>query len=174
MDEAKKLATQMKLPLGDTFPKGVQNEQIETFQKHFDINFPLELVMWLRFTNGPCIGPSGIFGINTIRKNLDIGYYFGLYPDWAKKKFIPIAGDGCGNVYVILHGFSQDPIAFIDVAEDNKIPAFLVASDLWHFFCFYLLNWIGETGWPFDREKVLRFDPHLIDMSGAPKAWEVE
>ena len=67
---------------------------------------------------------------------------------WRDRGWLPVAGDGCGNQYVLVsHGI-----------------AYVVASDLWTFLRFLLLRETGDGRWPFDRRAVIAADPELAGL----------
>ena len=128
-------------------------------------------------SNGPCVGPGGLYGIKTIRKHLDIEVYLEMFPGWQTKKWIPIAGDGCGNHYILA---TQDdygagfPVLFIDCSMDDESPAFIVASDIGHFLAFLLGKELGVSGWPFDEASVVHADPSIRHFQGVALPWDVK
>ena len=105
---------------------------------------------------------------------VDIEFYYGLHPSWKNKNRIPVAGDGCGNFYLMAtnddFGYGR-PIFFVDTLEDPDEPCYLVASDLWHFLSFLLRKELGETGWPFMKEIVVEKDPAIENYHGIPYPW---
>ncbi len=140
---------------------------------------PCELREWLEFTNGPRIGPGGVFGIRPYDEWYDIEYYYtpALYPEWLTKGWIPIASDGCGDYYVIAthpDWGPGSPVLFLDKAKELLAPEYLVASDLWHFLRFYLAKELGERGWPFTRDMVLSVDPGLAGRPTSILPWGQE
>lgn len=123
--------------------------------------------------NGPCIGPGGLYGIRTERGSLDAIEIVAGYPTWISSGWLPVAGDGCGNFYVILmsaHGGC--PVGFIETIASTDQIAYVVASDLWHFLTGLLERELGDRDWPFMRDYVLRRDPKLAECKMAPLPWE--
>lgn len=57
---------------GEQLPSGATKELFEKAEKCNGLLLPSDLKQWLMITNGPCVGPGGIFGIFTKRKSLDI------------------------------------------------------------------------------------------------------
>lgn len=41
--------------------------------------------------------------------------YLGLFPEWTLKGWLPVAGDGCGNYYVLL---ADGSVGFVETASD--------------------------------------------------------
>jgi hypothetical protein len=168
------LLTKVRRPPGETLPRGVSEGDLEEFSDRTGIPLPNDLRKWLMLTNGPCVGPGGLFGIRPIREFLDIETCLGLYPQWKEKQRIPIAGDGCGNYYVMP---TQDeygkgfPVLFFDTIESLDVPAYIVASDLSHFLVFLLEKELGSKGWPFDEKEVAQKDPRITEFVGVPLPW---
>ena len=93
---------------------------------------------------------------------------------WKSKKWIPIAGDGCGNYYLLAtsHEYGRGrPVFFVDTHEDPNEPSYLVASDLWHFMSFLLRKELGESAWPFRKEFVVEEDPAIESYHGLRYPW---
>jgi hypothetical protein len=167
-----RLATQKGV---QAIPPGTGEVEIREFEARTGLSVPLAFREWLKVTNGARLG-DGVFGIGT-EAYLDIEETLRLYPQWLGKGYIPIAGDGCGNFYVIDSGNRQPPqcpVLFIDTISDPESPAYAAASDPWHFLYFYFARHLGETSWPFDKHAVLRIDPFLVEVTSAPRPWEAE
>lgn len=132
------------------------------------IQVPDELRQWLRLCRGTTAGPGGIFGVGH-RDTRDIAFVESLHPKWRSLGWVPVAGDGFGNHYVIDMSAKQ-AIGFIESTSDDQTIVFYVASGLETFLTEWLLSDIERTGWPFDRAYVTRVDPRLLDLSPLP--WE--
>lgn len=163
-------------PEQSSLPPGIDDTVIDSFVGRTGLPVPHPLREWLRFTNGPRIGPGCVFGIATpdAWTNIETYYTENMYPTWLTKGWIPIAGDGCGDYYVVSvcsEGFGN-PVLFLDQSSELLIPEYVVASDLWHFLRFYLGRELGERGWPFRREFVLSLDPELAHYANAPLPWD--
>jgi hypothetical protein len=160
-----------ELPLGST------DANIDGFERRTGVMIPPMLRDWLKFTNGPGIGAGGTRGLRTPHPHNDIERSYGLHPEWLRRGWIPIAGDGCGDYYVVAtrpEDGPGHPVLFIDCHIDRDRPTYVAGSDLLHFLEFYLGYELGERGWPFDREFVLRKDPYLALYTTVPKAWELD
>jgi len=153
-------------------PPGVSTDVIDAFTKRTNIAVPEDLQVWLRHANGLSIGPGGLYGIQTARKGLDIEYHYRIFPQWKVKCWIPIAGDGNGNYYILDSHTGGNPILFVDVHEDPDLPTFIVASNIWHFLAFLLKRELNEPGWPFRREYVILHDPSIIQYLNVRMPWE--
>jgi cell wall assembly regulator SMI1 len=176
VEEVKKLAREaLRDPAEPVLPEGASDQDIAEFESRTGLIVPLALREWLKFTNGPGIGAGGVRGIRTPHPADDIERCYDLHAGWKDKGWIPIAGDGCGNYYVIVSGDaigSRSPVFFINRHSDPMKLSYIVASDLWRFLRFYLRRDLGERGWPFDREKVLLEDPVLSGCEAATLPWE--
>lgn len=175
MEQISELLHQVPRPPEDSIPSGVTDEEIAHFEERTGIVVPAMLRRWLRVTNGPCVGPGGFYGIQPLRSHLEIEEYLNLFPDWKKRQWIPVAGDGCGNHYIIptQNEFGLGyPVLFIDVGRAVDSPSYVVASDLEHFVVGTLRKEMGDAGWPFSRDRTLAFDPGLSDFHAVPFPWE--
>jgi hypothetical protein len=174
IEQISELLNQVPRPPEDPIPSGVTDEEIAQFEDRTAIIVPAMLRSWLRVTNGPCVGPGGFYGIRPLRSHLDIEESLKQYPDWSKRQWIPVAGDGCGHHYIIptQNEFGLGyPVLFIDVGMAVDSPSYVVASDLEHFIVGILRKEIGDTGWPFRRTNTLTFDPQLLGYHGVPFPW---
>jgi hypothetical protein len=142
-------------------PSGLKDEAILEFEKRSGLSMPPEQAEFLRLSNGPCVGPGGIFGIRPAMDFLDIENVLGMHPGWRGRGWVPVAGDGCGNVYVAVHSGKDWPVVFIDTMEDAEQPAFVVASGVLVFIVSLLEKELGKTGWPFNQAEVTRSDPRI-------------
>jgi hypothetical protein len=159
---------------GTSLPGGVLDAELAAFSSRTRIAVPDELKVWLKLTNGPCIGPGGLFGIRTLRSSMDMESYLELYPAWKKKKWLPIAGDGCGNYYIMPTQYDYGrgfPVLFVETSISGDKPAYIVASDIEHFLMFLLEQELGSKAWPFDREAVTKKDPNILQFVGVPLPW---
>ena len=91
------LLYQVPRPPEESVPLGVTDEELAQFEERTGLVVPAMLRSWLSLTNGPCVGPGGFYGIHPLRSHLDIEGYLSQFPDWKKREWIPVAGDGCGN-----------------------------------------------------------------------------
>ena len=126
---------------------------------------PPALRDWWRFTNGPCIGPGGMYGIRPQREELDVEGVYPYHPEWRLRNWVPIAGDGCGNDYVLAADGSLGPslpVFFYEHEQSDPVRVeYVVASGLWPFLRFLLRYEMGERGWPFNQTTVLAIDPEI-------------
>lgn len=178
--EVRELAARVSRdPTQPQLPAGIGDAEVRAFEKRTGITVPKSLREWLRFTNGPRIGIAGVLGICTPDPFDDIEHY---YEDasrvaWRDRGWIPIAGDGFGNFYVVstkARDGRGNPVLFIDCGRDPSTPAYVVASGVWQFLRFYFRKDLGQKGWPFNRDMVLLEDPALRDYVTVPRPWEAD
>lgn len=162
-------------PPGEPIPAGIGDIEFADFQRRTGLELPEDVKSFLRITNGPCVGPGGLYGIRPIRSNLAINSVLSGRPEWEKRKWIPIAGDGCGNQYLLATaqefgpGF---PVFFVDVIREPNLPTYIVGSEIGRFLIFLLERELGEKRWPFNKEYVTQNDPAIVRFSGLPLPWE--
>jgi hypothetical protein len=95
---------------------------------------------------------------------------------WGARKWLPVAGDGCGNYYLLASandfgaGF---PVVFVEPTVDVSSPAYVAASGLWNFLDFMLSKELAKSGWPFGMAEVVARDPGILRVTGVPLPWEV-
>lgn len=174
-EEIMDLLHRVPKPPGYTLPAGIDLSEISHFEARTKIALPENLCRWLTLCNGPLVGPGGIFGIRTSTPSLDLEALLRLFPIWKSLQWVPVAGDGCGSYYVLdnsHHTINSYPIYFVDHEGGYEVPAYVVASDLWHFLRFLLANEIYESKWPFDKPYVTAQDPAIIELEGlVPFPW---
>lgn len=159
-------------PPGEPRPAGATQQEIQSAEVELGFQLPLQLRQFLEFLNGPCMGPGGIFGVRTPRRDLDILGILQLYPEWSERHWIPVAGDGCGNYYVVIADDAQSSaVFFVEPTSSSKEPAFIVASDYFHFLSFLLRKELGEKQWPFNKDFVMANDPDIQLSARAPLPW---
>jgi len=174
MSAISELLAEVPKPPGEGLPPGLADADLQAFSERTGIPLPPDFAQWLKFSNGPCVGPGGVFGIGTSRSALDIESYLTIYPAWKLKKWIPVAGDGCGNYYLLATqgefgpGF---PVFFVDTSASSNSPAYIAASDIEHFLIFLLEKELGRTRWPFDRATVAEQDPMVFHFQKVPLPW---
>lgn len=156
----------LEKPPGEGIPPGLGQADLDAIENRIGFRLPNVFRTWLMITNGPCVGPGGVVGVNTVRKLQDLEAIYELYPNWKTKRWIPVAGDGCGNYYVLVYSEHElEPIVFVDVMENPDEPAFIAASDLWHFLDFLFRSEIGKSGWPFSEAEVVQRDPKIVETA---------
>jgi cell wall assembly regulator SMI1 len=159
--------------------QSVSDEDLWRFEENFGLEVPDDLRNWLKIFNGVEIGPGNLYGINTGWDATNIETYLEI-SGWAAKHWIPVAGDGCGNYYVMDWSEPENfgyPIYFIDGLHVDR-PDYIVGSTIWPFIEGLLLReQRGDAGrwWPFDEERMLQHDPALRHYRGpAPLPWRAD
>lgn len=97
---------------------------------------------------------------------LDIEARYRGYPHWRVRGWIPIAGDGLGNYYVLdttRRTRSGHPILFLDHEQSEveicDTPNYVAASNLWSFLRYLFLDELHAAYNLFDEWDALRQDP---------------
>jgi len=172
-----KLLTEVPQPPEESLPAGISDRECDSFEERTGIHLPDDVRQWLEVSNGPCVGPGGLYGIQPQRPHLDMEKFLELFPSWRMRKWIPLAGDGCGNHYVIptqAEYGSGYPVLFIETNSTSDAPSFIAASDIDHFLVSLLEKELGVEGWPFDEGYVTSTDPGITRFLGVPLPWMAE
>lgn len=167
MAEILTLLNQVRKPPEQGGPVGAGVAQLNALRDSMGFDLPRELQYWLVQCNGLIAGPGGLYGTGTGDDFLDIEAKYEFYPQWRTNKWIPIAGDGHGNTYVLDVGrqcIDADAVFFIDSMESVDTPAYIVASGVLSFLRFLLGREAGEVGWPFRREFVVARDAVVLTV----------
>lgn len=162
-------------PPEEELPAGLSDQECTRFEERTGLVMPPDLRAWLNISNGPCVGPGGLYGVCPPRMHLDIESYYDMYPTWRTRGWIPVAGDGCGNQYVLVTKREYGnglPIVFVESTSDHEMPAYIVASDIRHFLLFLFLRELGQCGWPFDEAIVTQNDPAIMTFHDVPLPWQ--
>ncbi|SIM87955.1 hypothetical protein [Micromonospora cremea] len=94
------------------------------------------------------------------------------YAGWLQLGWLPVAGDGFGNSYVLLiRGPLAGCVAFVEAIADPDEIAYVAASNLWTFLRFLFEKELGAKGWPFGSKVVLAADPDLAQIPGDLLPW---
>jgi cell wall assembly regulator SMI1 len=171
------LLAQAPQPPGEALPGGISDSECDAFEQRTGIRLPDEVRQWLKVSNGPCVGPGGLYGIRPQRSHLDIETFLEMFPSWRTRKWIPVAGDGCGNYYVIptqAEYGSGYPVLFVDTNSTSDTPSFIVASNIGHFLVSLLEKELGREGWPFNESYVTKADPEITRFVGVSLPWTAE
>lgn len=156
---------------------GATPEQLAGLKSRLRFVLPDIYLSWLRICNGMLVGPGGLYGTETAKEFLDVEWVLGQYPGWMNSAWLPIAGDGTGNHYIIdvsRSHIDRDAVFFVDVSDDSDALAFIVASNLTQFLKGLLRRELGDRRWPFNASYMLNIDPDIALV--APSAllpWKV-
>ena len=173
-DEALKLLPFMKTPPDEGIPEGASASAIQMAENRLGLKYPSDFREWLMVTNGPPIGRGGMLGIHPVGCSEDIENVLKFYSAWVSNNWIPVAGNGCGDYYVLVHESEKmNSVAFIDCAFDSDRIAYVIASNLWTFLRYYFESELADsdTEWPFNKDETLKNDPDLLN-SRLPLPWE--
>lgn len=159
----------------DSPPTGATAADLRQLRDDLGFDLPEVLTRWLSTCNGSFAGEGGLFGANLTgtRTFLDIYSYVASSPSWRERRWIPLAGDGCGDYYILdaSHShFPGDAIFFVDQSDYDALD-YAVASDLPTFLRQHLLRSLDQDPeldqaprWPFDQATTLAVDPRLADL----------
>ena len=115
--------------------RGASPEELVALGDRLGTPVPTELVDWLRICRGEAIGEGGVFGVRPDWPSLDIAGVASLFPMWRPLGWIPVAGDGCGNYYVLQPDGS---VGFVDIMVDPVMVDATRAGSLAQFLIGYL------------------------------------
>ena len=198
-DEVRQLLAEAEAaaPEDVTLAEGASEEEIAGFEERTGLRVPAELREWWRLHNGSPFGDGGFYSIATAEGDYD------WHPLWRERGWIPVGGDGCGDTYVLDSRPASGPrgIYFIEHESDQSRLEYVVASDLWQFLRFNLVDeqrhreWDqacdaldeaeGEDAeieypeepdslWPFNQEYVVAQDPEIVNCTSGPLPWHAD
>ncbi len=161
-----------------TIPVGASVKQIEAFERRIGLTLPPTYKNWLSRFNGAPIGPGGIYGVDCPYMYWDLESNQNAdKPRICRTGWLEIAGDGCGNSYVLAAkgGFDLlEPIFFQQALfhRSEHKATFIAASNMLAFVAGLLLREMEVFHWPFDREKTLQLDPEIGIARGIQFPWD--
>jgi SMI1 / KNR4 family (SUKH-1) len=156
---------------GNSFSGGANDAEIASLQQAVAGPLPADLVDWLRVCKGDLIGPGGLYGVRHTANVTDIASVLDWFPHWRERGWLPVAGDGNGDYYVLItNGESAGCVGFVDQSDFDTID-YLVATNLWTFLWFLLRRDGGDRRWPFDRNHVLAHDPGMATIPTDLQPW---
>ncbi len=167
LQSIKALLHGMPLPPNQPLPAGVTDGALAMAERRLKQTLPRQWKALLRLSNGPCVGPGGLFGIRPALEFLDSEALLESYPHWVASGWIPVAGDGCGNYFVAVPHNGLWPVVFVEMTVDPTRPAYVVASSILRFVVALLEKEAGATGWPFDERTVMASDPGMPALETA-------
>ncbi|GIF77127.1 SMI1/KNR4 family protein [Asanoa siamensis] len=167
---ARLLITAVREP-GRSYPDGADDAEIADLRRIVGRPLPTELVEWLRLCKGDAIGPGGLYGVPHDGHADDIASVLASFPGWRDRGWLPVAGDGSGDYYVLItDGKLAGHVAFIDQSDFDAL-GYIVATTIWTFVRSLLLADAGDRRWPFDRGHVLGLDPAMAHVPAALLPW---
>jgi hypothetical protein len=147
---------------------GAAPEQLSALDETLGYPAPPSVRTWLTLCNGYLAGPGNLYGSTTGTDFLDIASVLDIHPRWRAKQWLPVAGDGTGNEYIVdasrAH-LAGDGVFFVDVSEDPLALAYVVGSGLPEFLEFLLERELGDARWPFNADSVLARDPAIAEVT---------
>lgn len=193
--EAYRLASQA---FEETLLKCFDPRRAELFTATFGYALPDEYLEWLASCNGGyTVDLQVLYGLMNPEKcpeDLrhsdvveDTAWFARMYSedplllDVVGNRLAVVGADRCGDYYLLRcvpDAFGCRPVYFLDSL--NKEWMWIMASDWWHFIVGFLSSVIYDAEereapfwWPFERERVLAFDPALRHYEGTGLlAWE--
>jgi hypothetical protein len=91
--------------------RGATQTEISELERRLGRPIPEQLHDFLMICNGARIGPGGFFGQRPADPDIDLPAIGALWPDWKQKGWLPVAGDGCGNYFVMT---TDGQVGFVD------------------------------------------------------------
>ena len=154
----------------------VSDPALQRFTNKTGLIPPTSVVDWLKMCNGLQTRRGRLLGVEPLRRELDIELFYNANPEWRDLLWMPVAADGFGNFYVTpiqTTGIVSHPVMFLEMCSSAMAPAYVAASDIWHFVRGFLRRvYSGDRGWPFDRDLVSSFDPDMLTLKDLPMPWE--
>ena len=119
-EEVLRLAEIVPREPGVPHPPGATDAEIAAFAVLDGVTIPPEVRDWLLFTNGPRIGPGGVYGLKDFRK------VYGFMPGFKERLWLPLGTDGCGGYYVVLLVLLLDLLVLLPVLRSfHHLAAYL-------------------------------------------------
>jgi hypothetical protein len=167
--EVTRLAYEAVRAPGTLFPGGADDAEIADMQQAVARPLPADLVDWLRVCKGDFIGPGGLYGVRHSRYVANITSVLEWFPTWRERGWLPIAGDGNGDYYVLITNSELTGcVGFVDHFDTID---YLVATNLWTFLWFLLRRDGRDRRWPFDRNHVVAHDPGMATIPTDLQPW---
>ena len=126
----------------DDAPQGASEVELAVLSLRLGHGLPPVLSSWLTVCRGAAIGPGGVFGQRPDRPFLDMVSTLDLYPEWRTLGWLPVAGDGCGNYYVLAE---DGTVGFVDPMSNPGKFERQVSADLLSF----MTDLLGADQGPF-------------------------
>jgi len=114
----------------DDPPEGASAAELAMLSDRLGRSLPPLLRSWLSICRGAANGPGGLFGQLPDRPYLDMVRIRDLFPQWKSLGWLPVAGDGCGNYYVLTE---DGTVGFVEPMSDPGRLERQVSADLLSF-----------------------------------------
>jgi cell wall assembly regulator SMI1 len=155
--------------------------EVARFEKHYGILLDANCKEWLLISNGSDAGQGGFYGIGHEKNSIQINYE--VHPYWILAQWVPVAGDGFGNTYLVdcSDASTRGYIFFIDSYGDASKITYYVSSNFWMFMYMMLISNSNndydinecEDLWPFNKDFVLSIDPGIVKAPSELLPWNV-
>lgn len=185
IDIAKPLALQLwsdqRSRIATRFGPALEGAHLDALQARLGFALPPDLVEWLRVCNGAVtrtwahtflnVGDSAWHGY-------DIESTLALFGGWRDKQWIPFAGDGFGDYFLLVavEGRPHPDVTFWDHECDlESSTGCIVSSSLWHFLVNVLdpaLEDDPDSLWPFNADYTIGVDPDLLNLRQFTMPWD--
>lgn len=156
--------------------------KLSQFENRYGISLDHNFKEWLSISNGSHAGGGGFYGIGHSKDSIQLNFV--VHPYWILSQWVPVAGDGFGNTYLIdcsrtsIRGF----VFFIDSHNNASKITYYVASNFWMFMYLMLVgesdNYPDENEyedlWPFNKDFVLSIDPAIKNAPYDLLPWNVD
>jgi cell wall assembly regulator SMI1 len=152
--------------------RGATAAQIDQLEQDLGRSVPASLRAWYAICGGIHCAPGGLLGPAAQDSDVDIREVMSwpTHVGWAAAGWLPVAGDGNGDYYVLdttrAHLPNDDAVFFVDQSEPDDL-AYIVGSSLPRFLVFLMEHELESTGWPFDRAYVVARDPGIEAVTPA-------
>lgn len=147
---------------------GATEADLAALEADLGFSVPVQLRDWLKVCRGSTAGPGCLLGVGNEHEWLNIRTLFDGFPQWREMVWIPVAGDGAGNYYVLDGNAEDGPIGFVEPMDNPDEVVFYAASGLLVFLRELLTDNIARTGWPFDLAYVSAVDPGILNLTPLP------
>lgn len=162
----------------EKMPAPCTDDQIVAFEKEHNVTLPDAYKKFLMITNGPRVGATGIYGINTLDTYLDLGNEVLSHSSYLKMGFLPVSDDGFGNHFIInLKECDEQysPVYFIDEGSKPNELAYRVSSSFERFVFFYINEDINsDSDWPFEESFTVAHDPNIMKFDDELQPWKMD
>ncbi|MDQ1444266.1 MAG: hypothetical protein QOI20_730 [Acidimicrobiaceae bacterium] len=173
------LALLARLTDGAPLPTGASADDVRGFEARTGLTLPGEVVSWLQRVNGALVPPGNVFGLRDAEDFLSIEHYLRIFPDWAGLGWVPIAGDGNGDYWVVFRrdaaggaGGERVWVGFVDAQEGFDAIDQIVAGSVLSFLRFLFEGELADDDrWPYDADYVLARDPELAQAPSDLLPW---
>ena len=129
MDLRRLVAGAVRTPEDDA-PEGASATELAILADQLGRSLPPVLKCWLSVCRGAAIGQGGVFGHRPDDPSHDMVRHLDRHPKWRSLGWLPVAGDGFGNYYVL----AQDgTVGFVDTMLDPGRIEQHVSNDLLSF-----------------------------------------